>query len=94
MVAFSARRLVCEAMVWIRSTTTLILAALSASPCMVESVAPASATALRAISDELTTWRPISAIEEDSSSVPDDTVWTLTEVSSAADATALTSALD
>jgi len=32
MVAFSARRLVCEAMVWIRSTTTLIRPAFSASP--------------------------------------------------------------
>ena len=61
---------------------------------MVASVAPASSTALRAISAEVTTWRPISAIEDDSSSVPDDTVCTLTEVSSAAEATALTSALD
>ncbi len=55
MVAFSAKRLVCEAMVWIRSTTTLIRAALSASPCMVASVAPASSTALRAISAEVMT---------------------------------------
>ena len=94
MVALSASRLVCEAMVWIRSTTTLMRAALSASPCMVASVAPASSTALRAISAEVTTWRPISAIDDDSSSVPDDTVCTLTEVSSAAEATALTSALD
>ena len=55
MVAFSASRLVCEAMVWIRSTTTLIRVALSASPCMVASVAPASSTALRAISAEVMT---------------------------------------
>ena len=94
MVALSASRLVCEAMVWIRSTTTLMRAAFSASPCMVASVAPASSTALRAISAEVTTWRPISAIEDDSCSVPDDTVCTFTEVSSAAEATALTSALD
>ena len=71
MVALSASRLVCEAMVWIRSTTTLMRPALSASPCMVASVAPASSTALRAISAEVTTWRPISSIEDDSSSVPD-----------------------
>src|SRR5258708_615672 len=32
MVALRASRLVCEAMVWIRSTTTLMRAALSASP--------------------------------------------------------------
>jgi hypothetical protein len=42
----------------------------------------------------LVTWRPISEIDDVSSSVPDDTVWTLAEASSAADATALTSALD
>ncbi len=47
---------------------------LSARPCMVTSVAPASSTALRAICVEVTTWRPISAIEEDNSSVPADTV--------------------
>ena len=94
MVALSASRLVCEAMVWIRSTTTLMRAAFSASPCMVASVAPASATALRAISAEVTTWRPISEIEDDNCSVPDDTVCTFTEVSSAAEATALTSAVD
>ena len=68
--------------------------ALSASPCMVASVAPASSTALPAICAEATTWRPISAIDDDNSSVPEDTVCTFTEVSSAADATALTSALD
>ena len=58
------------------------------------SVALASSTALRAISAEVTTWRPISEIDDDSSSVPADTVCTLTEVSSAAEATALTNALD
>ena len=61
---------------------------------MVASVAPASSTALRAICAEVTTWRPISEIDDDNCSVPADTVCTLTEVSSAADATALTSALD
>jgi hypothetical protein len=61
---------------------------------MVASVWPASSTALRAISADVTTWRPISEIDVESSSVPEDTVCTLTEVSSAADATALTSALD
>ena len=40
------------------------------------------------------TWRLISEIEEDSCSVPAETVCTFIEVSSAADATALTSALD
>src|SRR3954452_18299287 len=39
--------------------------AFSARPCMVASVVPASSTALRAICAELTTWRPISAIEEE-----------------------------
>ncbi len=38
---------------------------------MVASVAPASSTALRAICAEVTTWRPISAIDDDNSSVPD-----------------------
>ncbi len=57
-------------------------------------MAPASSTAFFAISAEVTTCRPISEIEDDSSSVPADTVCTLTEVSSAAEATALTSAFD
>ena len=61
---------------------------------MVASVWPASSTAFWAISAEVITWRPISVIEDDSSSVPEETVCTLAEVSSAADATALTSALD
>jgi len=47
-----------------------------------------------AICAELITWRPISEIDDDSCSVPDDTVCTFTEVSSAADATADTSALE
>src|SRR6266403_1809246 len=72
----------------------LMRLALSARPCMVASVAPASSTALRAICAEVTTWRPISVIDEDNSSVPADTVCTLAEVCSAAEATAFTSALD
>src|SRR5262249_6520418 len=94
MVALSASRLVCDAITWIRSTTTEMRLALSASPCMVASVEPACATALRAISADVTTCRPISAIEDDSWSVPAETVCTLTVVSSAAEATALTSAFD
>jgi hypothetical protein len=59
MVALSASRLVCEAITWIRSTTTLMRLAFSARPCMVASVWPASSTALRAISADVITWRPI-----------------------------------
>ena len=55
MVALSASRLVCEAMVWIRSITALIGSALSARPCIVMSVSPASCTALVAISAEVVT---------------------------------------
>src|SRR6516164_118756 len=77
-----------------RSTTTEMRLALSASPCMVESVAPASSTALRATCAEFTTCRPISAIDVDNSSVPADTLCTLLEVCSAAAAAAPTSAFE
>src|SRR5947209_10686163 len=57
MVALSASRLVCAAMLWISFTTSPIFSAPVESACTVELVRSASCTALLAISLERETWR-------------------------------------
>ncbi len=88
MVAFRARRLVWLAMLVIRPTTAPIFSAASASARTMASVRLASSTALPVIFDDCATWRLISPIEADSSSVADATVSRPLLASSAAEATA------
>ena len=78
IVAFSASRLVCPAMVLIRPTTSPIFCAPSANVLTMPSVRLASCTALSAISEDCATWRAISEIDADSSSAAEATVCTLT----------------
>jgi hypothetical protein len=84
IVAFSASRLVCPAMVLIRPTTSPIFCAPSASVLTMLSVRLASCTARSAISDDCATWRAISEIDADNCSAADATVCTLTLAASTA----------
>src|SRR5258707_1285718 len=77
MVAFSASKLVCAAMLWINFTTSPIFSAPVESAPTVALVRSASPTALLAISLERATWREISLTELDSSSAAAATVPTL-----------------
>src|SRR5665213_497445 len=79
MVALSANKLVCAAMLWISLTTSPIFSAPVDSARTVTLVLSASPTALLAISLERATWREISATELDSSSAAAATVPTLLE---------------
>ena len=82
MVALSASRLVWLAMSLISFTTSPIFSAASARLRTWPLVRSASATALLAMSADWPTWRLISAIEPDSSSVAAATVCTLLVASS------------
>ena len=87
MVALSASRLVCSAMVLMSSTTSPMRpAAFDNSPTrsLVLRAWPTASVAIRA---DCCIWRPISEIDEDSSSVADATDCTLVEASSEAAAT-------
>ena len=87
IVAFSASRLVCAAMLVIRLTTSPIFCAPSARARTIPSVRCVSVTALPVILADCATWRLISAIEADSSSAADATVCTPVPASSADAAT-------
>ena len=94
MVALSASRLVCPAMVLISSTTSPIrLAACASSPTR-SLVLRAWSTASLAMFDEVCTWRLISLTDEAISSVADATDCTLVEASSEAAATMVVSSCD
>ena len=79
MVAFSANRLVCEAIEWISCTTSPIFSAPVDSICTVALVCSASVTARLATSRDCATWRAISPTELDSSSAAAATVPTVLE---------------
>jgi len=81
MVALSASRLVCAAMVLIRTTTSPILAADFASPCTVPSVRLASLTARLAIPAACAACWLMSLMEALSSSEAEATLSTLSEAS-------------
>ncbi len=68
IVAFSARRLVCAAILEMSSTTEPMCFAASSSERMAWVVRSASLTVVRAIANPRSAWWPISAIECDSSS--------------------------
>jgi len=81
-------------MVWIRSTTTLDAGGIVRKP-LHRRIGCASFRNRLAGESRPSDDLPADFLDrEDNSSVPDDTVCTLTEVSSAAEATALTSAED
>ena len=87
IVAFNAKRLVWLAMSLIILTTSPMLWAASANPWISSLVRLVSSTARAVISDEVATWRLISAIEDDNSSAAEATVWTLLAACSDAAAT-------
>jgi hypothetical protein len=89
MVALSAKRLVWPALSLMSSTTSPILWAASARPWTVLLARSASSTAPWEILVDSATWRPISSMELESSSVAEATVWTLVDASSEAAATAV-----
>ena len=91
MVAFSASRLVCPAMVLISSTTSPMRLAAFDNSLTRSLVTRAWPTASLAIRADSCTWRLISLTEEDSSSVAEATDCTLVEASSEAAATAVVS---
>ncbi len=93
MVAFSASKLVCAAMLWISLTTSPIFSAPVDSAPTVALVRSASPTALLAISLERLTWREISLTELESSSAAAATVPTLFEALSEAAPTVAARAL-
>ena len=88
MVALRASRLVCEAISLMRLTTSPIFWAASERLATVSLVRLASSTATAAMREDSPIWRPISPTELASSSVAAATVWTFSEASSAAWATA------
>ena len=81
MVALSASRLVCPAMFRISSTTSPIFCAASASPVICALVDSASFAAMRTTPVVWSSWREISPIELESSSVAVAAVVTLVEAS-------------
>ncbi len=81
MVAFSANRLVCDAMVLMRPTTSPIRLADLARPCTVPSVSRAWVTARLAMSAACAACRLMSLIEALSSSEAEATLSTLIEAS-------------
>jgi len=87
MVALSASRLVCSAMLEISSATCSICWAPSASARTIPSVRRALSTARAVIAVDCATWRLISLIEVDNSSAAEATVWTRVEASVAAELT-------
>ena len=80
IVALSARRFVCSAMVWISLTMSPIFCAVAAS-VFISPVACASSTAMRTMVLVCVICRAISAIELDSSSVAPAAVLTPVEAS-------------
>ena len=91
MVALSASRLVCAAIVVISWVTSPMRLAASDNSAIRASVFSACSTASLAIRLESATWRPISLMEATISSVADATDCTLAEVSSEAAATTVES---
>ncbi len=81
MVALSASRLVCPAMARISLITSPIFSAACASAAICALVSCASPTAARTMSAVEASWRPISPIEEASSSAANAAVSTLVEAS-------------
>ena len=74
MVAFSAKSLVCTAMPWIRVVTSPTVCAPRDRARTISLVRRASSTARLVIWADSSTWRPICAMEADSSSVERDTL--------------------
>ena len=81
MVALSASKLVCPAMLRISLTTSPIFCAPCASPAISPSVARASSVASPTMLPVWVSWRLISAIERDNSSAATAAVSTLVEAS-------------